>query len=410
MLKPRGTERACMETDKLYYKNQYKVEFEAVVRKSEQDNAGHYVVLNQTAFYPTGGGQPYDTGTLNNIRVFNVEEVEGEIRHYVEMPIELNVKCIGEVDWDRRFDHMQQHTGQHILSAAFDNELGLKTVSFHLGKEICSIDLATENVTEEELLKIEEIANQVILENYPIESKWVTEEELRNYPLRKSVSVSENIRLVIIPDFDYNGCGGTHPDSTGQVSTIKLLHSEKQKQLVRVFFISGKRVRKQLQEKHQVIHRLTALLSVPQEQMEEATSRILLQGKELEKTISDLKIKLTEYEANQLIEQGEQNNSNIMVKHIYQNRPISELQNLARMISQKTSNIVVLFINETDNKLQLVCARGNDLEMSMNQLVKQFLPIINGKGGGSDTIAQGGGEKLIPAERLMEEMVSEILS
>ncbi|MEN2767492.1 alanyl-tRNA editing protein [Ornithinibacillus xuwenensis] len=399
-----------METDKLYYKNQYEVEFEAVVRKSEQDNAGHYVVLNQTAFYPTGGGQPYDTGTLNNIRVFNVEEVEGEIRHYVEMPIELNVKCIGEVDWNRRFDHMQQHTGQHILSAAFDNELGLKTVSFHLGKEICSIDLATDHVTEEELLKIEEIANQVILENYPIESKWVTEEELRNYSLRKSVSVSENIRLVIIPDFDYNGCGGTHPDSTGQVSTIKLLHSEKQKQLVRVFFISGKRVRKQLQEKHQVIQRLTALLSVPQEQMEEATSRILLQGKELEKTISDLKTKLTEYEANQLIEQGEQNNSNIMVKHIYQNRPISELQNLARMISQKTSNIVVLFINETDNKLQLVCARGNDLEMSMNQLVKQILPIINGRGGGSDTIAQGGGEKLIPTERLMEEMVSEILS
>ena len=133
----------------------------------------------------------------------------------------------GVLDWERRFDHMQQHAGQHILSAAFVELFGFPTVSFHLGKEVVSIDLDVEDVSSEQLNAVEKLANDIILENRLIEIKWVTEDELHHYPLRKQLAVTDEIRLVIIPDFDYNGCGGTHPSSTGQVSALKILSTEK---------------------------------------------------------------------------------------------------------------------------------------------------------------------------------------
>jgi alanyl-tRNA synthetase len=214
-----------MTTEKVYYQDPYKQSFTTKLVKQAQDkNGGYYVVLEKTIFYPTGGGQPHDTGMINGVHVYEVEEIDGEIRHYVEQPIESHNEIIGEIAWDRRFDHMQQHTGQHILSAAFEEVYGYKTVSFHLGKELCTIDLEISNLNEEEANQTEELANKIILENRPIETKWITEAELSHYSLRKELSVSENIRLVIIPNFDYNGCGGTHPNSTGQVSAIKILN------------------------------------------------------------------------------------------------------------------------------------------------------------------------------------------
>ncbi|MFK4998913.1 alanyl-tRNA editing protein [Bacillus sp. N9] len=191
-------------------------------------------------FYPTGGGQPFDMGTLNGIEVLNVEEVDGEIHHTVSKRLDTTDEIEGVIDWERRFDHMQQHTGQHILTSAFVELFGLHTVSFHLGKEICTIDLDVEHVSSEQLVAAERLANEVILKNLPIETKWVTGDELEQYSLRKELAVTDDIRLVIIPNFDYNGCGGTHPSSTGQVSAIKILATEKQKQkYVCTLFVVG---------------------------------------------------------------------------------------------------------------------------------------------------------------------------
>ncbi|MUK87916.1 alanyl-tRNA editing protein [Ornithinibacillus sp. L9] len=398
-----------MNSEKLYYQDQYITSFTANVLKSEIDDQGrYYVVLDQTAFYPTGGGQPHDLGMLNDINVYGVEEIEGEIRHFTEEPIEIDTMCTGEIEWERRFDHMQQHAGQHILSAAFVEEFDYKTASFHLGKEICSIDLDVANLSEGEATRVENLANDMILDNRPIETKWVTEEELSNYKLRKELSVSENIRLVIIPEFDYNGCGGTHPSTTGQVSAIKVLHWEKQKKKTRVYFVCGKRVMKQLSEKHQVIQGLTSLLSAPQENLEKAANQVLQQSKQYEKEITDLKMHLIKYEAKALLEQAQLINGQKMVQAVFQNRPVPELQHLAKVIVANTNDTVVLFVNENVQKLQMVCAKGSDLSLSMNQLVKQVLPIINGKGGGTDSIAQGGGDKLVSAEGLMEKLVKSI--
>lgn len=389
-------------TEKLYYQDPYLGRFTAkVLQTGKDDKEQLYVVLDQTAFYPTGGGQPFDTGTLNDIPVYDVEEIDGEIRHYIKETIAVGEECVGEINWDRRIDHMQQHAGQHILSAAFEEELGFKTVSFHLGKEICSIDLATDRLLEQEAMEAEKMANIIILENRPIETRWVSKEELVNFQLRKEVAVTENIRLVIIPDFDYNGCGGTHPKSTGQVGAIKILHWEKQKKHIRLYFICGKRVREELHKKHQVIQDLTALLSVPQEQLVEATKRVVDQTKELEKTVTDLKSQLVEYEANGYIAKSIQNNGYEIIKEVFYNRPMSELQQLAKRISSNSNNTITVFVNETDEKLQIVCARDTGLQLSMNQLVKEALPSINGKGGGTDRIAQGGGEKLISSEELL---------
>lgn len=398
-----------MATEKLYYQDQYMRSFTGKVKTLDQDEKGRfYVVLEQTAFYPTGGGQPYDTGTLEGVCVTDVEEVDGEIRHYLEKPIvdQVHDKYVGEIDWDRRFDHMQQHTGQHILSAAFENIYGYKTVSFHLGKETCTIDLNIANLKDEEVDQVEKMANNIILENRPIEAKWVTQKELSDYSLRKELSVSENIRLVIIPNFDYTGCGGTHPNSTGQVSSIKVLHWEKQKKHIRVHFVCGNRVIKQLHEKQKVIQSLTTVLNAPQEQMKEATNRILQQTKDLEKTVNELRMKLIEHEANILIDKAQLHHDCKIVKAIFQNRPISEIQQLAKWIAMKTSNILVLLINENDDKLQLICSRSKELNINMNQLVKGILPTINGKGGGNESFAQGGGDKTISAAQLMEELIN----
>ena len=187
------------------------------------------------------GGQPNDIGTLADQHVINVEEIDGEIRHYLEGPfLDTNKEIAGTIDWERRFDHMQQHTGQHLLSAAFDQLFEYRTIGFHLGAEIVTIDLETEVLTEHQVQRAEGLANQIILENRPIEVKWVTEEELSQYPLRKETKVKDDIRLVIIPDFDYNGCGGTHPKATGEVSSVKVLDWERQKKKVRVQFVCGK--------------------------------------------------------------------------------------------------------------------------------------------------------------------------
>lgn len=392
-----------LEAEKLYYDDPYIHTFQANIFEKATDENGIYLVLDKTAFYPTGGGQPHDIGTLNDIAVVNVEEVNGEIRHYIEAPIDAT-EVTGIVNWARRFDHMQQHAGQHILSAAFDSLYGYKTVSFHLGTETCTIDLDVTSLTKKEVSNVEDKANEIILENRPIETKWVTEDELEQYSLRKDLSVTENIRLVIIPEFDYNGCGGTHPSSTAEVAAISILHWEKEKNKVRVYFVCGNRVRNQLSEKHYVIQRLNDVLSAPQNMLESAAIRIIEDQKQLEKTIVQLKNELLQFEAEKLYKHALELNNYELVHHIFSDKEMRELQQLAKNITQAEDKSIVLLVSDYGEKLQFVCARGKNVEVSMKEHVGQILPLINGRGGGNDLIAQGGGDLLLSAEDLMEKM------
>jgi alanyl-tRNA synthetase len=395
--------------NKLYYQDAYIQSFTAQVVKQEKDTTGNwYLILNQTAFYPTGGGQPHDLGTIGEAKVLNVEEIDGEIRHYLESPLQIAGKEVfGVINWERRFDHMQQHEGQHILSAAFDHLFKYKTVSFHLGNELLTIDLETENLSVEEAKSAEELANQIILENRPIESKWVTEEELSHYSLRKETKVKEDIRLVIIPDFDNNGCGGTHPMATAEVSAIKILAWERQKRKVRVQFVCGQRVLSQLDQKQKVLLELTKLLNAPETEMKQAVLRLLDHGKTVEKVLEQTQESLLHYEAKELLERSNAHDKKKLVSEVFQNRTIQELQKLARLITVQAENVLVFFVSQNEDRLQLVCARGAARTENMKWVIGNVLPLINGKGGGSDSFAQGGGEALISGEQILQRLLEE---
>ncbi|EFV74405.1 alanyl-tRNA editing protein [Cytobacillus oceanisediminis] len=386
--------------NKLYYEDPYIQTFETeLVYQAEDDKEKIYAVLKETAFYPTGGGQPHDEGTLNGVKVLDVEEAEGEIRHYLERELDPSISSVsGEIDWNRRFDHMQQHAGQHILSAAFEELYGYKTVSFHLGKETLTIDLDISELPVRHAEEAERLANRIILENRPIEARWVSAEEASQFPLRKQLSVREDIRLVMIPEFDYNGCGGTHPSSTGQVAGIKVLDWERQKKKIRVQFICGNRILAQLQSKHEITKNLSQLLNASEEDLPSAASRLIENGKNLEKQLEAAKEALLAYEAKELFIAG----NGECTSKVFEGRSIQELQKLARLIASQSENAVVILINETADKLQFVCASGADSGSDMKGLAAELLQKINGKGGGNPQFAQGGGDKLMSGENLLQ--------
>lgn len=391
----------------LYYENQYRKEFKSKIIKQEVDEAGNrYVVLKETTFYPTGGGQPNDTGRLNDVPVVNVEEVEGEIRHYVTDKIIPNDKgqVYGVIDWNRRFDHMQQHAGQHILSAVFEQLYDIKTVGFHLGSQVVTIDLDTNDLTAKMSEAVERKANQVILENRAIEAKWVTEAELSKYPLRKRPTVTDNIRLVIISDFDYNGCGGTHPQSTGEVLGIKLLRWERQRKKVRLEFVCGNRVLQQLGEKQKVMLQLTQLLSCPQEKMIDTVERFLAEKKALDLALTKAKDELLTVEAEQLARGVQLINNQAVIQQVFQNRTITSLQKLARIVIGEVDDVVIFFVNENEQQLQIVAARGQNVPYNLKEVGKKIFPLIEGRGGGKEDFIQGGGNRTMTAQDLLYQL------
>ncbi|AOV06245.1 alanyl-tRNA editing protein [Sporosarcina ureilytica] len=396
-----------MLKNRLYYADPECQSFTTQVVKTEiDDKEEFYVVLGQTAFYPTGGGQPHDTGTINGVPVIDVIEIDGEIRHYLSGEIDATGEVDCMIDWERRFDHMQQHAGQHILSAAFVELFGFSTVSFHLGTSLVSIDIEAENVTDEQLKAAEELANKVILENRPIEVKWVTDDELHQYPLRKQIQATGEIRLVIIPEFDYNGCGGTHPEYTGQVSSLKILSAEKHRGNTRVHFVCGKRVLNLLHDKVNVVTEASRLLSAPEDRIGQAIEKLLETNHSLEKSLKEAQEALLTFEAKELLSQQR----NGLVTAIFQDRSIQQLQKLARLIVAESDETIVLLVARNEEKLQFVAARGSVVAASMKDVSAAVLPLINGKGGGNDAFVQGGGDYKLTEEEFIKMMESSLTS
>jgi len=396
---------------RFYYENAMIKQFIATVEKVSKDEENKtYIVLNNTAFYPTGGGQPHDTGKIDDIEIVNVEEINGEIRHYVAEDADVSTltgEVQSEINWQRRFDHMQQHAGQHILTAAFVELFDFATVSFHLGTETVTIDLQTTQVTEEQLLAAERLANDIILENRPIETKWVTPEEAAEYPLRKALKVEGPIRLVIIPDFDYNGCGGTHPNSTGQVQAIKILSTEKMKQNIRIHFVCGERVIRTLHTQNAVLTDVAKQLSAKKEEAHNALRKVMVTAKATEKALNDAQEQLLQFEAKEYIAKAELQHSTVIVK-AFNERSIQQLQKLAKFMTEQNENISVALIGEFDDKYQIVAARGKSGTSNMKEVMQTILPLIEGKGGGNELLAQGGGAKTIERSSLVDALIQAI--
>ena len=385
-------------TQRLYYHDSFLYNFEAEVREVA-DGPRPALILDRTAFYPTSGGQVFDTGVISTdtnetFRVTEVSEAEdGRIIHYLEAPlkrIEPGTKVHGEVDASRRRDHMQQHTGQHVLSAAFVRLYGMPTVSFHMGNDYCSIDLETPTLTKDQVEQAECHANEIILENRPVQIRFVTLDEAGKLGLRKIPPAErDELRLIDIQDFDLNACGGTHVNQTGQIGCILLRKIEKVRQGWRVEFVAGQRAVAAARRDFTTLTEAGAIFSthiydVPQ-QIQKSLEEIRTVRKQREQSLEEL----AEVQAAALLAETPATEPLKVVMRTFSEREMSFLKLLAQKLTRLDTNVVAL-LGSTSPQPALVFAQSSGLPSDMGSLMKQTVSTFGGRGGGSKDMAQGG--------------------
>lgn len=362
---------------KLYYSQPWLRELDTRITSQREVEGKYLVVLAETIFYPTGGGQPHDLGTINGIPILDVFEEDGTVFHVLPEPLEGS-SAHGVLDWPRRLDHMQQHSGQHLLSAIFQDEYGYRTESFHLGAEYCSIDITTPDLTRKEQLAAEARANELILEDLPVFTYTLQPEEFGQVPLRKIPDLPGPLRIVEIQGFDYSPCSGTHVGKTGQIGLLKILKAERYKGMTRVYFLCGGRALEDYRRKHEICSELVALLAVPEGEVVERVSADLERRKELEKLVEELQGELLELRARELVSRSE--------GPFFLELPeasIPEAQRLARAVLNLTQALVVINLGE-----RLVLAHNLPAGPNLGQLIKDQAQPLGGRGGGSPTAAQ----------------------
>ncbi|WP_169832956.1 alanyl-tRNA editing protein [Geosporobacter ferrireducens] len=386
---------------KLYYENAYTKEFTANIIEVKEQDAKFHIVMDQTSFYPEGGGQPNDLGKIDDSAIEYVYEENQKIYHVTEQAPEnfYNVKC--QIDWERRFDHMQQHLGQHILSACFEKLFDGETIGFHLGTDTVTIDITMENMLPSQAEKIEYLANQIVFNNLHVHQRYPNPDELKKMPLRKPPKVSDNIRVIEVDQFDYSPCGGTHPSYTGEVGIIKIRKWEKMKGGIRVEFLCGNRALKDYHWKNNSINKISALLSVKDIDAYEGIDRLYNEYGQMKKEIRHMKAQLTDYEADFLYDRSDVHKKTKLLVKVFEDRDINELRVLAAKITSKP-DIIILFGTKQDLKVQMLFSRSKEIDINMNQLFKEVAPMINGKGGGNPQSAQGGGSDVSNLEGALQ--------
>jgi alanyl-tRNA synthetase len=371
-------------TDRLYYTDPYRRTFDAKVVAVAQVDGRLQVILDQTAFYPTSGGQPFDTGTLAGAAVTDViDREDGTVAHVVSGVVKPGEVVSGEIDWARRFDHMQQHTGQHLLSAAFDRLFGVRTESFHLGQASSTIDLARE-VTPAEISKAEADANRVVWENRQVSIRFATAEEAASMGMRKESARSGTLRLIDVHDYDLSACGGTHVERTGAIGIIAVGGWEKFRSGSRVEFLCGDRALQRFRSWRDALAAMQKYLSVPPAEMAQSIERWQEDSKALQRTIRGLQAQLASHEAITLLAKG-----NPVVEAIdgWDAQGLKAIAAAATLAQPDA--VVVLFT--TASPAQVVVARGANATIDANAILKELAAKFGGKGGGKPDLAQGGG-------------------
>lgn len=387
-------------TMKLYYEDSELAEADVEVIGAGEDDKGFYAVLDQTCFYPEGGGQPGDTGTIGPAHVLDVQAEGEEIRHYTDVVLEKG-SYQARLEWKRRWDHMQQHAGQHVLSAVFDDGYGLKTSSFHLGTERVSIDLDAPAISPEILQAAEEAANGVVRRHLPITVQWVDDALAETMPLRKPPAVSGEIRLVEIEGIDLNACGGTHPKNTADIGQIKIISTEKAKGGTRVYFLCGNRAADYFRELIRVSDELVRQLNAPLPELPEAAAALLNEKAALEKEAKEMQAKLLEAEAGMF-----QPGADGVVEKTFSSRSAKEVQQLARLTIANYPKAYLLFLVQEGTSTRFVCAKGTEAGGDVRVALQSLLAMTGGKGGGNAGFAQGGGETSCSMEELSKEFRS----
>jgi alanyl-tRNA synthetase len=392
-------------TERLYYHDSFLFDFDATVVETFGHKGRHAIVLDRTAFYPTSGGQVYDLGRIEaegkQIAVTEVtDEDDGRILHFTAEPITAGTEVHGTIDAARRLDHLQQHSGQHVLSAAFIRLFNMPTVSFHMGEESCTIDLETNGLSVEQVQKAEYLSNEVIAENRPVSVRFVPLEEARQMGLRKlPPKQTGDLRLISISDFDLCACGGTHVRATGQIGSILLRKAEKVKQGVRVEFVCGLRAVKTARRDYTTLMEAASLYSshiydVP-EQVRKAVAEVKASGKVQHKLLEEL----AELYAGKMLAQL--TGANQVITQFFPERDAAFIKLLAQKLTAGKTSVVALLAAGAGQPT-LVFAQTSGQKSNMGQLMKEAMVQLGGRGGGSADMAQGGLPEAVDSAKLTE--------
>ena len=381
-------------TERLYYADSYCTRFCAHVIEQLTWEGHPAIVLDRSAFYPASGGQPADRGTISGVAVLDVvvRDGDGAVVHLLEhllpeaegsgsLPVE------GVLDWARRFDHMQQHTGQHILSAAFEKLLDTDTVGFHLGKDSSTIDVNLARLDQAEAMQVEELANRVVWEDRPIHARFVSADEMATLPLRRSPAVEGAVRIVEIAGFDVNPCGGTHVAHTGEVGLIKIVRLDYQGHETRVEFLCGERAWRDYHAKHTTVSRLAARLTVGHWELEQAVRRLQDEVGQLQQELRRARRQLLKTEAAELAQSAQVHGPHRMVWRVWKGRGPDELRPLAQELAGSFG--VVALLAGIGQRVHLCFARAEGPGPDLAALLRQACTQLGGKGGGQPHAAQG---------------------
>jgi len=370
-------------TERLYLTDPYLTTFTARVVSSAERDGKPTALLDRSAFYPEGGGQPADRGTLGAARVVDVQESGGEVFHLLDRPLAAGAEVEGRVDWQRRLDHMQQHHGQHLLSAAFERVHGAPTRSFHLGERTCTIDLdiSLSKLDDAALRAAEAAANESVWRNLPVIARDFSGEERNRLPLRKEPVKGD--RVVLVEGVDASPCGGTHPVRTGDVGAIAVLGAQKWGQgAARVEFVCGARVVRLVAEQARWLKDAADALKTAPRDLPEAVRRTFEESNARRKLAAELERELSRLRAEEMIRAG----SPVVAK--------VERASFARVLSSAIAErgAIALVAAVEDGRAHLCFARPKGNGPAMNELLKEALAVLSGKGGGSPDFAQGSGE------------------
>ena len=375
-------------TERLYYDDPYLREFDATIVERTTHDGKTAIALDRTAFYPTSGGQPFDVGTLGGARVVDVVDTEdGRLLHVIDrLPDGSAVR--GAIDWTRRFDHMQQHTGQHVLSAAFDHLLGARTESFHLGTESSTIDLAREP-SGADVARAEAEANRIVWEDRAVAIRYAAAEEAATLGLRKESKREGTLRLIDIQDFDLSACGGTHVARTGAIGVIAVAATERFRGGLRVTFLCGGRALTGFRVLRDVVAGSVRALSVLPAELPAAIERLQGESKEQRRQLKDLQGKLAGQEADALADAAVDAGATRLVAAVLPGWDAAALKTIAARIAERSRHVAVLVGDPPT--MPIVVARAADAAVDAGAVLKQLVQRHGGKGGGRPELAQGGG-------------------
>ncbi len=387
-------------TRRLFYEQPELRRFEAAVVRRLEVRGRPAVVLDQTAFYATSGGQPFDSGTIDGVRVVDVFEGEG-IVHVLEAPVAAE-RVRGEVDWARRVDHSQQHHGQHILSAAFVRTCGAQTLSFHLGAEACTIDLDKPLLGEREVRAAVDLANEVVRENRAVGvTMAASRAEAAAMGVRKLPDGVEGpLRIVTIPDLDVQPCSGTHPRSTGFVQAVCVTGAERVKGGVRAAFVCGGRVVRGLEVAAKRLQAAAAALSVPAGEVAEAISRRAEEERSLRRALSERDEGLAEFLGREIFERGESVGGRRVCVFEAAGRDLKGLKQLAARVTGRGAGVVVALAAASDKGCLFVAGASADVSVDLRAALKRVFERAPGKGGGEPRFVQGSLSAASPGDAL----------